>query len=270
MRKKKHIILEELLVENYAAEGKSLARRDGKVVFIENVVPGDVVDVRLLKNKKDWAEGQPVRFQSYSKERVDPFCQHFGICGGCQWQMLPYHKQLEYKQQQVLDNLTRIGKVVLPEMLPIAKALSVDVGGKTTVEVQAALKEIKAGGGSSQSDDEEEETPKSSKSDKSAKGKKDADEDDDDASDDDVEYPEVKVMKKQIRMWANFPAHKEEIEENIGPEYYDEDDDATNPAERLHQTLADLDTLKEQWKDNVHPMIEDGSWKKVEKHAAKA
>ena len=66
MRKKKHIILEELLVENYAAEGKSLARRDGKVVFIENVVPGDVVDVRLSKNKKDWAEGQPIRFQSYS------------------------------------------------------------------------------------------------------------------------------------------------------------------------------------------------------------
>jgi 23S rRNA (uracil1939-C5)-methyltransferase len=122
VRKKKHIVLEELLVENYAAEGKSLARRDGKVVFIENVVPGDVVDVRLSKNKKDWAEGQPIRFQSYSKERVEPFCQHFGICGGCQWQMLPYHKQLEYKQQQVLDNLTRIGKVALPEMLPIAGA----------------------------------------------------------------------------------------------------------------------------------------------------
>ncbi|MFL5808651.1 MAG: 23S rRNA (uracil(1939)-C(5))-methyltransferase RlmD [Flavisolibacter sp.] len=122
MRKNKNIVLDEVLVENYAAEGKSLARRDGKVVFIENVVPGDVVDVRLSKNKKDWAEGYPVQFHSYSKERVEPFCQHFGVCGGCQWQMLPYEKQLLYKQQQVFDNLTRIGKIALPEMLPIAGA----------------------------------------------------------------------------------------------------------------------------------------------------
>ncbi len=122
MRKKKNIVLEEVLVENYAAEGKSLARRDGKVVFIENVVPGDVVDVRLLKNKKDWAEGYPLAFKSYSKERVEPFCQHFGVCGGCQWQMLPYQKQLQYKHQQVIDNLTRIGKISLPEFLPIVGA----------------------------------------------------------------------------------------------------------------------------------------------------
>ena len=122
MRKKKNIVLEEVLVENYAAEGKSLARRDGKVVFIENVVPGDVVDVRLLKNKKDWAEGYPLAFKSYSKERVEPFCQHFGVCGGCQWQMLPYEKQLQYKHQQVFDNLTRIGKISLPEFLPIVGA----------------------------------------------------------------------------------------------------------------------------------------------------
>jgi 23S rRNA (uracil1939-C5)-methyltransferase len=122
VRKKKNIILEEVLVENYAAEGKSLARRDGKVVFIEQVVPGDVVDVRLSKNKKDWAEGYPIQFRSYSAERVKPFCKHFGICGGCQWQMLPYPKQLEYKQQQVYDNLTRIGKISLPEMRTIAGA----------------------------------------------------------------------------------------------------------------------------------------------------
>lgn len=122
MRKKKNIILEEVAVENYAAEGKSLARRDGKVIFIENVVPGDIVDVRLSKNKKDWAEGYPLRFHSYSNERVEPFCQHFGVCGGCQWQMLPYDKQLIYKQQQVYDNLTRIGKIDLPEMMPIAGA----------------------------------------------------------------------------------------------------------------------------------------------------
>ena len=110
------------MVENYAAEGKSLARQNGKVIFIENVVPGDVVDIRLRKSKKDWAEGYPIQFHSFSKERVQPFCQHFGVCGGCQWQMLPYSQQLIYKQQQVFDNLKRIGKIDLPEMLPIAGA----------------------------------------------------------------------------------------------------------------------------------------------------
>jgi 23S rRNA (uracil1939-C5)-methyltransferase len=121
-KKKKSIVLEQVLVENYAAEGKSLARRDGKVVFIEGVVPGDVVDVRLGKNKKDWAEGHAIRFHEYSKERATPFCQHFGVCGGCQWQNLPYEKQLQYKHQQVYDNLTRIGKVQLPPFLPIVGA----------------------------------------------------------------------------------------------------------------------------------------------------
>lgn len=119
MGKKKNIVLQKVLVENYAAEGKSISRHEGKAIFIENVVPGDVVDVRLTKNKKDWAEGYPVHFHSYSDERVPPFCQHFGVCGGCQWQMLPYQKQLEYKARQVYDNLKRIGKVELPEFLPI-------------------------------------------------------------------------------------------------------------------------------------------------------
>jgi len=115
-RKKKKIVLEKVLVEDYAAEGKSIARVDGKVVFIERVVPGDVVDIRLLKTKKDWAEGYPLQFHSLSKERTAPFCQHFGVCGGCQWQMLPYDKQLFYKRQQVEDNLKRIGKIELPEI----------------------------------------------------------------------------------------------------------------------------------------------------------
>ncbi|HEY5969815.1 MAG TPA: TRAM domain-containing protein, partial [Chitinophagaceae bacterium] len=115
-RKKKNIVLEKVLVEDYAAEGKSIARVDGKVVFIERVVPGDVVDIKLLKSKKDWAEGYPLQFHSFSKERTEPFCQHFGVCGGCQWQMLPYNKQLFYKRQQVEDNLKRIGKVELPEI----------------------------------------------------------------------------------------------------------------------------------------------------------
>ena len=115
-RKKKNIVLEKVLVEDYAAEGKSIARVDGKVVFIERVVPGDVVDIKLLKSKKDWAEGYPLQFHSFSKERTEPFCQHFGVCGGCQWQMLPYDKQLFYKRQQVEDNLKRIGKIELPEI----------------------------------------------------------------------------------------------------------------------------------------------------------
>jgi len=114
--------LERVKVDDYAAEGKSLAKVDGKVVFIESAVPGDVVDVKLFKNKKDWAEGYPVQFHEYSKERVKPFCSHFGVCGGCQWQMLPYEKQLVYKEKQVEESLKRIGKVALPPILPIIGA----------------------------------------------------------------------------------------------------------------------------------------------------
>ena len=119
MRKRKNIILEKVKVDDYAAEGKSLAKVDGKVVFIESAVPGDVVDVKLFKNKKDWAEGYPIQFHEYSEERVEPFCSHFGVCGGCQWQMLPYEKQLAYKEKQVEESLRRIGKVVLPPIMPI-------------------------------------------------------------------------------------------------------------------------------------------------------
>ena len=125
MRKKKNIVIENVLVEDYAAEGKSLARVEGKVIFIEDVVPGDVVDIRLGKNKKDWAEARPILFRSLSEDRVQPFCQHFGVCGGCQWQMLPYEQQLIYKQKQVFDNLTRIGKLELPAFEPIEGAYPV-------------------------------------------------------------------------------------------------------------------------------------------------
>ena len=119
MGKKKNIILENLLVTGYAAEGRSLAKHEGKVIFMENAVPGDIVTVKLTKNKKDWAEGQVIRISSFSTERILPFCKHFGICGGCQWQMLPYEKQLEYKQDQVLQSFRRIGKLELPEIRPI-------------------------------------------------------------------------------------------------------------------------------------------------------
>jgi 23S rRNA (uracil1939-C5)-methyltransferase len=121
-KQKKTAILENILVQDYAAEGKSLARVDGKVVFIEGAVPGDVVDVLLSKNKADWAEGHTIKIHSLSADRVTPFCQHFGLCGGCQWQMLPYEKQLYYKQKQVSDNLNRIGKVKLPAFSPIIGA----------------------------------------------------------------------------------------------------------------------------------------------------
>lgn len=118
MKKNRNRVLENLAVDAYAAGGKSIARLDGKVVFIEGAVPGDVVDVRLTKNKKEWAEGKAIRFIQYSKDRVDPFCKHFGVCGGCKWQMLPYEKQLHYKQQEVADQMKRIGKITLPEMPP--------------------------------------------------------------------------------------------------------------------------------------------------------
>jgi 23S rRNA (uracil1939-C5)-methyltransferase len=115
-------LLEKVLIEDYAAEGKALARVDGKVIFVEGAVPGDIVDIQLQKNKADWAEGFVKHFHSYSSIRVTPFCSHFGVCGGCQWQMLPYEQQLVYKHKQVVDNLTRIAKVPLPPIPPIMGA----------------------------------------------------------------------------------------------------------------------------------------------------
>lgn len=99
-----------------------MARVDGKVIFMENAIPGDVVDVKLFKNKKDWAEGSITAWHQYSSDRIEPFCSHFGVCGGCRWQMLPYEKQLLFKQQQVADHLGRIGKIALPPILPILGA----------------------------------------------------------------------------------------------------------------------------------------------------
>ena len=123
MRKKnKKIILEDIVVTDYAAEGKALAKQDGKVIFISGAVPGDIANVLITKNKKDWAEGRALQIKVFSKERVQPFCMHFGTCGGCKWQMLPYEKQLQYKQQEAKQNLQRISKAELPEILPIIGA----------------------------------------------------------------------------------------------------------------------------------------------------
>ena len=123
MRKKKTpVILENILVTDYAAEGKALAKLEGKVIFISGAVPGDVVDVLVTKSKKDWAEAVVKKIRSFSAERQPAFCKHFGVCGGCKWQMLPYKKQLEYKQQEAAQNLKRIGKVELPPIMPIVGA----------------------------------------------------------------------------------------------------------------------------------------------------
>jgi len=117
--KKKKPLLENVEIIKLAAEGKAIAKVDEKVVFVTNVIPGDVVDVQITKKRKSFMEGHPVVFHKYSDLRVDAFCEHFGVCGGCKWQNLPYDEQLKFKQQEVLDNLSRIGKIDLPEANPI-------------------------------------------------------------------------------------------------------------------------------------------------------
>lgn len=120
MSKRKKPELNNIKIDAYAAEGKSIARlEDGKVLFVENTIPGDIINVRIVKDKKSWAEGKLLQLVSPSPERIEPFCQHFGICGGCKWQMLPYQQQLIYKQQQVNDQLQRIGHIALPPIQPI-------------------------------------------------------------------------------------------------------------------------------------------------------
>jgi 23S rRNA (uracil1939-C5)-methyltransferase len=116
-RKKRALpLLEKIEIIDVAAEGKAIAKIDNKVVFITQVVPGDIVDVQVVKKRKSFMEAIPVKFHKYSDVRVEPFCEHFGVCGGCKWQNLPYKEQLKYKHQQVIDNLERIAKVELPEI----------------------------------------------------------------------------------------------------------------------------------------------------------
>ncbi|MBQ7443714.1 MAG: class I SAM-dependent RNA methyltransferase [Bacteroidaceae bacterium] len=119
-RKRKPLpLLPAVTITDIAAEGKSIARVDDLVVFVPWVIPGDVADIQLTRKKHSYAEGEAVRLLTPSADRVAPFCQHFGVCGGCKWQMLPYTLQLAAKQQQVMDQLRRIGKVSLPECNPI-------------------------------------------------------------------------------------------------------------------------------------------------------
>lgn len=115
-RKKKSLpVLENITITDYAAEGKALARVNELVVFVPFAVPGDVVDLQVRRKKHSYCEAEIIRFIKYSERRVKPFCQHFGTCGGCKWQNIPYDEQLRMKQKQVYDQLTRIGKVNLPE-----------------------------------------------------------------------------------------------------------------------------------------------------------
>lgn len=118
-RKKLDLVLENVKIEAVAAEGKSLAHVDGTVVFVEFAVPGDIVNVKVTKKKKNYMEGFILEIVKPSEDRLQPFCEHFGICGGCRWQPLPYDMQLKAKQQQVWDQLVRIGHLEIPDISPI-------------------------------------------------------------------------------------------------------------------------------------------------------
>ncbi|WP_370859627.1 23S rRNA (uracil(1939)-C(5))-methyltransferase RlmD [Phocaeicola plebeius] len=119
-RKKKELpLLEKVTITDVAAEGKAVAKVNELVIFVPYVVPGDIVDLQVKRKKNHYAEAVAVKFHEKSPLRTEPFCSHFGVCGGCKWQCLSYEEQLKYKQKQVFDNLTRIGKVELPEFRPI-------------------------------------------------------------------------------------------------------------------------------------------------------
>ncbi|GBU07453.1 23S rRNA m(5)U1939 methyltransferase [Bacteroidales bacterium] len=118
-RKKELTVVENVTILDIAAEGKAIAKHEDKVIFVPYAVPGDIVDLQLFRKKKNFAEGRVLKFHEYSKQRIDPICEHYGVCGGCKWQILPYAEQLRYKQKQVVDNLSRIGKIELSPIEPI-------------------------------------------------------------------------------------------------------------------------------------------------------
>jgi 23S rRNA (uracil1939-C5)-methyltransferase len=121
-RKKDLPVLKNVLITDIGAEGNALARVDNLVVFVPMLIPGDVVDLRVIRKRKKFLEGKVVKFHEYSSDRIEPECKHFGICGGCKWQHLPYELQLKFKEKQVKDNLLRIGKIDLPPVAPILRA----------------------------------------------------------------------------------------------------------------------------------------------------
>ena len=119
MKKKNLPIYEQVEITGVAAEGKALVRINDIVTFVPNCVPGDIVDLQITKKKHSFMEAKVLRLVTPSPVRCEARCKHFGVCGGCKWQILPYAEQLKYKQQQIVDNLTRIGKIELPEISPI-------------------------------------------------------------------------------------------------------------------------------------------------------
>jgi len=110
-KRKKYPLLEKVEIIDIGAEGKAIAKHNDKIIFIPQLVPGDIVDIQVNKKRKKYLEGYPVKFHQYSAIRTKPYCNHFGTCGGCKWQNLPYEEQLKYKQKQVYDQLHRIGKI---------------------------------------------------------------------------------------------------------------------------------------------------------------
>lgn len=112
-------LLENVMITDIGAEGNALARVNNLVVFVPMLIPGDVVDLRVIRKRKKYLEGKVIRFHKYSADRIEPLCSHFGICGGCKWQHLPYNLQLRFKEKQVKDNLTRIGKTEFHDIKPI-------------------------------------------------------------------------------------------------------------------------------------------------------
>lgn len=119
MGRRKLPYYENVLIEDIASGGKALARVNDMVVFVDGVVPGDIVDLQVIRKRKAYQQAKVDRFRSYSEDRTEPFCEHFGICGGCKWQQLPYNEQLKYKEKQVRDAMARIGKVEIGDFQPI-------------------------------------------------------------------------------------------------------------------------------------------------------
>ena len=135
-RKKQEIILENVVIESVAAEGKALARIDGTVLFVQFAVPGDVVDVKVTKKKKNYMEGFILRMVKPSEHRLEPFCKHFGVCGGCKWQPLPYEMQLQAKQQQVYDQLVSFHLTKPPITATSWNSHSLSADGSLTTRMQ--------------------------------------------------------------------------------------------------------------------------------------
>jgi 23S rRNA (uracil1939-C5)-methyltransferase len=125
MKLKTQPVHERVEITAVSAEGKAIARINNQVVFISGAVPGDVADIKIIKKHRRFLEGQVVQFHEQSPTRTTPVCGHFGTCGGCKWQHLQYEHQLKYKQQQVHDQLVRIGKLDVPEIQPIVGAQNI-------------------------------------------------------------------------------------------------------------------------------------------------